>query len=103
MPSTPKSFRPSGPKIPKVGIKRKTANQRGYNYKWQKARRTYLDRRPYCVHCEEAGRVTLATVVDHIIPHRGCQKLFWDNENNWQPLCEFHHNSKTAKEGGGGW
>lgn len=38
-----------------------------------------------------------ATVVDHIIPHRGNMELFWRREN-WQPLCEKHHNVKTAKE-----
>lgn len=43
------------------------------------------------------GHITMATVVDHIIPHRGDQKLFWDR-SNWQPLCEHHHNVKTMTE-----
>ncbi len=47
---------------------------------------------PLCVMCEEAGVVEQATVVDHIIPHQGDQDLFWDKENNWQSLCEHHHN-----------
>lgn len=34
----------------------------------------------------------MATVVDHIKPHRGNQKLFWDKEN-WQSLCTKCHNS----------
>ena len=38
----------------------------------------------------------MATVVDHIKPHRGDQKLFWDR-SNWQPLCEHHHNVKTLR------
>ncbi|MGM9590559.1 MAG: HNH endonuclease signature motif containing protein, partial [Faecousia sp.] len=42
-----------------------------------------------------AGRLTPATVVDHIIPHRGDRKLFWD-ESNWQPLCKDCHNRKTG-------
>jgi hypothetical protein len=29
------------------------------------------------------GRYVKATDVDHIIPHRGDKKLFW-NESNWQ-------------------
>ena len=41
--------------------------------------------------------ITMATVVDHIVPHRGDQKLFWDR-GNWQPLCEHHHNVKTMTE-----
>ncbi len=38
-----------------------------------------------------------STVVDHIKPHRGDKKLFWDR-GNWQPLCEHHHNVKTMTE-----
>lgn len=38
-----------------------------------------------------------ATVVDHIIPHRGDQKLFWDR-SNWQALCKSCHDSKTMTE-----
>ena len=41
--------------------------------------------------------VIRATVVDHIKPHRGDQKLFWD-QNNWQPLCKEHHDRKTLNE-----
>lgn len=35
--------------------------------------------------------------MDHIKPHRGDQKLFWDR-GNWQPLCVHHHNVKTMTE-----
>ncbi len=42
--------------------------------------------------CAKAGRVTAATVVDHIKPHRGDQKLFWDTAN-WQALCKPCHDS----------
>ena len=37
------------------------------------------------------------TVVDHIVPHRGDQKLFWD-KSNWQPLCKACHDRKTWRE-----
>lgn len=74
---------------------KKTA-ERGYGGRWQKARATFLKRSPVCVACEAEGRITLARVVDHIIPHRGNQALFWDT-SNWQPLCIRHHNAKTAK------
>ena len=47
--------------------------------------------------CYEEGHITMATVVDHIKPHRGDKKLFWDR-GNWQPLCEHHHNVKTMTE-----
>ena len=50
-----------------------------------------------CVECEKQGKLTQATVVDHIVPHRGDQKLFWD-ESNWQPLCKPCHDKKTWNE-----
>ncbi|EXU58072.1 HNH endonuclease family protein [Acinetobacter baumannii 24845_10] len=43
-----------------------------------------------CVYCEAKGLVVVATVVDHIIPHRGDQEIFWD-EMNWQALCSKCH------------
>lgn len=79
---------------------RGTAYQRGYNNRWRKARETYLKRNPLCRHCEDEGIVKAATVVDHIVPHRGDQKLFWDRDN-WQPLCKQHHDRKTVREDGG--
>lgn len=40
-------------------------------------------------------------MVDHIIPHKGDQQLFWD-EGNWQSLCKDHHDStKKAEEARG--
>lgn len=65
--------------------------------KWQRERRKFLESNPFCVKCYEEGHITMATVVDHIKPHRGDQKLFWDR-SNWQPLCEHHHNVKTMTE-----
>ncbi|TWU08843.1 HNH endonuclease [Symmachiella macrocystis] len=74
---------------------RKTAAQRGYGSKWQTARKRFLQQHPYCVGCDKEGRVTLANVVDHITPHRGDDKLFWDH-GNWQALCRTCHNRKTG-------
>ena len=74
----------------------KTSTQRGYGYKWQKARRRFLDAHPLCVACQANGRPTLATDVDHRIPHRGDQSLFWD-ESNWQALCHSCHSEKTGR------
>jgi 5-methylcytosine-specific restriction endonuclease McrA len=34
--------------------------------------------------------------VDHIIPHRGDDRLFWDR-SNWQALCAHHHNSNKQR------
>jgi 5-methylcytosine-specific restriction protein A len=69
-----------------------------YNYRWHKARDRYLIEHPLCVECLNNNRVVAAEEVDHIQPHRGDYKLFWD-ESNWQSLCVSHHSQKTAKEG----
>ena len=71
------------------------ANERGYDGKWRKARARFLRRNPLCAECRKEGRLTPATVVDHIIPHRGNQALVWD-EGNWQPLCKPCHDYKTG-------
>lgn len=47
--------------------------------------------------CLAMNRQTPATVVDHIIPHTGNDKLFWDKDN-WQSLCKSCHDSKTWYE-----
>ena len=73
------------------------AAKRGYNRRWQKARKSYLEAHPLCVQCAKQGKYVRATVVDHIIPHRGDQKLFWD-QNNWQSLCKSCHDKKTLTE-----
>lgn len=42
----------------------------------------------------------LATIVDHIIPHKGNMELFWDRDN-WQAMSKECHDKKTAREDGG--
>ena len=83
-----------------VEQQRGSSTERGYNHRWRKARETYLRSNPLCVICDADGVLTPATVVDHITPHRGDQKLFW-SRGNWQALCKRHHDRKTAKEDGG--
>ena len=75
----------------------RSAASRGYDRKWQKASKAFLHRHPLCAECERNGRYVTATVVDHIVPHRGDRKLFWD-ESNWQPLCKPCHDRKTGRE-----
>ena len=73
---------------------RKGTKEKGYNREWQKARARYLWAHPLCVKCLAQGRYVNATVIDHILPHRGDPVLFWD-ENNWQALCKSCHDKKT--------
>lgn len=71
-----------------------------YNYRWQKAREGHLRSHPLCVECARRGLVVQATVVDHIVPHRGDSQLFWDPDNR-QSLCKTCHDSwKQALEKG---
>jgi len=76
--------------------RRLPAAARGYDSKWDQARRHYLAHHPLCRICEQHGRVTQATVVDHIQPHRGNMLLFWARAN-WQSLCAACHNRKTGR------
>lgn len=73
-----------------LNMERRSANARGYNYRWQKYRAKYLKEHPLCVFCSRLGKVLGATVVDHIKPHRGDSKLFWDKKNH-QALCKPCH------------
>lgn len=77
---------------------RQSAQQRGYTSTWHKARSAYLKLHPLCVMCAKSNRTRAATVVDHIIPHKGNTELFWARDN-WQPLCKRCHDStKQAQE-----
>jgi 5-methylcytosine-specific restriction enzyme A len=80
-----------------IDRQRGNANARGYDYRWQLARSSFLNKHPLCTECHRNGMVVAAAVVDHITPHRGDRKLFWD-VGNWQSLCEMHHDSKTMRE-----
>lgn len=83
-------------------FERESPTKRGYNYKWTKARKVFLAQHPVCEcpECKASGHPLPANVVDHIIPHRGNQNLFWD-ENNWQAMNKRCHDKKTARENGG--
>ncbi len=71
------------------------AAARGYDGRWQKARAIFLKQHPLCAFCQAEGKIVPATVVDHIIPHRGDQRLFWD-QTNWESLCKECHDKKTG-------
>lgn len=76
----------------------KTTAERGYGGKWQRERERFLRHNPLCVYCQKEGRVTEATVVDHIVDHQGDPALFWQ-QSNWQPLCKPCHDSVKRLEG----
>lgn len=83
-----------------VNKERNDINSKIYNNRWRKASKAYLKDNPLCVYCKKEDRLTPATEVDHIIPHGGDMKRFWD-KSNWQSLCKKCHSKKTALEDGG--
>jgi len=68
-----------------------------YGRQWRKARALYLSANPLCVMCKEIDRLTPSKVVDHITPHRGDMRLFWDRDN-WQALCKRCHDSHKQRQ-----
>jgi 5-methylcytosine-specific restriction endonuclease McrA len=71
---------------------RPSARERGYDSKWQKEAKAFLALHPYCRMCGAPSRV-----VDHVIPHRGDKRLFWQR-SNWQALCTPCHSSRKQRE-----
>ena len=63
---------------------------------WRRESRAFRAANPYCV--ADGGACTRrSSIVDHRIPHRGDEALFWD-ASNWQAMCHRHHNAKTGRE-----
>lgn len=75
----------------------RSTQEKGYGWKWQQESKRYLKAHPLCASCAAKGRYVKATVVDHIVPHRGDRELFWD-KSNWQSLCKKCHDHKTMTE-----
>lgn len=71
---------------------RPSAAKRGYDRDWRAARDEFL--RQHCT-CRMCGAP--ATLVDHIKPHRGDKRLFWDR-TNWQALCAPCHNRHKQRQ-----
>lgn len=78
--------------------RRAPASSKGYGWKWMHAARAFRREHPLCVCCQANGATSAAEVVDHVVPHRGDERLFWD-ARNWQSLCHWcHNNVKSALE-----
>ncbi|WP_275782443.1 HNH endonuclease [Pararhizobium gei] len=57
---------------------------------WWKLRSQRLKAEPWCRFCRQAGVMSAATIADHIRPHRGDRRLFFDR-GNLQSLCKPCH------------
>lgn len=76
----------------------KPDHQRLYNTaRWKQLRRRQLAYQPWCADCLTEGYYVQATDVDHVKPHKGDERLFYD-ANNLQSLCHVCHSRKTAEE-----
>lgn len=62
---------------------------------WKGIRMLQLQREPLCVECKKTGRMTPATVADHIIPRN---EGGTEEARNLQSLCASCHNSKSGRE-----
>jgi 5-methylcytosine-specific restriction protein A len=67
--------------------------------RWQKLRARQLEAHPLCAMCQPR-RVTVATVCDHVQPHRGNVIRFWSGP--FQSLCAPCHNSEKQRIEKGG-
>ena len=75
---------------------RPSTGERGYDARWRKVREAWLSENPLCARCEERNVITLADLVDHIVPiSAGGGVLDW---KNLQSLCNTCHAIKTQED-----
>ncbi|WP_151444282.1 HNH endonuclease [Halomonas lysinitropha] len=74
----------------------KNSTERGYGGHWRKLRRVVMQRDGgLCQPCRQAGRITSASAVDHIVP-KG--EGGTDSHDNLQAICSPCHKAKTQQE-----
>lgn len=76
-------------------LPRDSGTKRMRGYAWMKRRARWLREHPLCCYCEQGGRVTAATEVDHVKPliDGGA-----DDEANFASTCTPCHIDKTRRE-----
>lgn len=84
-PRRPHNWQPSG-----------TRQERGYGVAHQRLRRQVLAEEPHCRICLATGKITRASVLDHVVPLcLGGPTI----RSNVQPACEPCSASKSGREG----
>jgi 5-methylcytosine-specific restriction protein A len=66
--------------------------------RWRRLAELHRKIEPCCRMCDLKGIVTAVEIVDHVTPHRGNMKLFYESE--LQSLCRRCHADKTNLEQG---
>ena len=69
---------------------KKASDDMKWGTPWKEYRARFIEVNPRCYACGNK-----ATVVDHLRPHKGDEKLFKQLDNHI-PLCEICHNRVTA-------
>jgi hypothetical protein len=64
--------------------------------RWRKLAKAELAAERLCCMCLREGVVTIATIRDHVEPHRGDVDKFWNGPR--QSLCKPHHDSAKQRE-----
>ena len=77
--------------------KRQSATARGYGVEHRRLRKILLATEPICRECKGKGRVTVATIADHIVPLSKGGKT---ELSNYQPLCRECSDRKTLADQG---
>lgn len=103
MPSKPPVHRPPGTADRQqqrriYDQQRDTQPWRGWykTARWQRRREQQLIDEPLCANCLKHGRLTPATVADHVERHNGQHELFW--HGLLQSLCAPCHSSEKQRE-----
>lgn len=87
----PKQFKPnSGEWKSDRRFNGRAAIDNMYDDTWRKYALKFLEINKNCYSCGEKSQV-----VDHLLPHKGDQKLFEQTDNHL-PLCHRCHNTVTA-------
>lgn len=76
----------------------KSRTRRGYGQQHVNQRAALLAAEPLCRMCREKGRVTPATIADHIVPLAQGGAAY--DMANLQPVCADCHQDKTNADNG---
>jgi 5-methylcytosine-specific restriction enzyme A len=80
----------------------RSAAARGYDAAWRRLRLAHLAAHPFCVQCQQRGRVTAATEVHHIRRFIGLDDPLRLDPGNCESICEPCHQRESARQANGG-
>ena len=99
MPTKPPSLRPKPVRKQSNWNRRASRQSRGYGREHERIRAELLQEEPLCRECAKVGRVTAATIADHIVP---LSQGGSGERSNYAPICRPCHLLKVARESAAG-